>query len=91
MVRNFLFQNRQQNSLDSSDEDKGEPTCFSPGPSTCSDPNFHCGASTPHRISQEELNDLVRDMDLSKNKAELLRSRLQQWNILEEGVTINLY
>ena len=49
-------------SLDSSDEDKGESTCSSPGPSACSDPDFHCGASsTPHRITQEELNDLIRD------------------------------
>ena len=78
--------------LDSSDEDKGEPTCFSPRPSACSDPDFHCGASsTPHRITQEELNDLVRDLDLSKNKAELLGSRLQQWNLLEEDVTITSY
>jgi endonuclease III len=31
-----------------------------------------------HRITQEELNDLIRDLGLPKSKAELLGSRLQQ-------------
>ena len=31
-----------------------------------------------HRITQEELNDLIRDLSLPKCKAELLGSRLQQ-------------
>lgn len=75
----------------STDEDEGESTC-SPGPSACSDQDFLCGvSSTPHKITQEELNDLVRDLDLSKNKAELLGSRLQQWNLLEDDVTTTLY
>ena len=30
---------------------------------------------TPHPFSQNELNDLVRDLDLSKSSAELLASR----------------
>ena len=37
-----------------------------------------------HRNTHEELNDLVRDLDLTKSKAELLGSRLQQWNLLKE-------
>ncbi|KAL4717512.1 hypothetical protein ACJJTC_000661 [Scirpophaga incertulas] len=32
----------------------------------------------PHMITQSELNDLVRDLNLPKYKAELLGSRLQQ-------------
>ena len=39
-----------------------------------------------HRITQEELNDVIRDIDLPKSKAELLGSRLQQWNLLKENV-----
>ena len=53
-------------SLDSSDDEEGEPTSSPPGSSACSDPDFHCGASSaPHIITQEELNDLVRDLDLT--------------------------
>ena len=39
----------------------------------------------PHLLNKEELNDLVRDLSLSKEKAEALGSRLQQWNLLQEG------
>ena len=38
----------------------------------------------PHFITQEDLNDLVRDLNLCKDKSELLVSRLQQWNLLLE-------
>ena len=37
----------------------------------------------PHLISQGELNDLVRNLDLTKTKAEILGSRLQQWNLYD--------
>ena len=44
--------------------------------------------SEPLFINQERLNDLVRNLYLSKEKAEILGSRLQQWNLLEPGTTI---
>lgn len=44
-----------------------------------------------HRLSQAELNDLIRDLDLSKEKAEILGSRLQQWNLLERDVRVSQY
>ena len=40
----------------------------------------------PRLISQGELNDLVRNLDLTKTKAEILGSRLQQWNLLDGKV-----
>ena len=52
-----------------------------------SDPSFQ-HESAPLLINQERLNDLVRDLYLSKEKAEVLRSRLQQWNLLQPGTTI---
>ena len=45
----------------------------------------------PHLISQEDLNNLVKDLDLPKYKSELLGSRLQQWNLLEPSVNITAY
>lgn len=42
-------------------------------------------------FTQAELSELVRDLDLPKTKAELLGSRLQQWNLLEEGVKVSIY
>ena len=45
----------------------------------------------PHLLSQEDLNDLVRDLSLSKEKAELLGSRLKQWNLLREDTKISFY
>ena len=37
----------------------------------------------PHFPSQQELDDLVRDMGLTKSNAELLTSRLKEWNLLD--------
>ena len=33
----------------------------------------------------------MRDLYLSKEKAEVLGSRLQQWNLLEPGTTISFF
>jgi len=40
----------------------------------------------PHLLPQFELNDLVRDLNLSKLQAELLASHLRGWNLLQQGV-----
>ena len=45
----------------------------------------------PHMITQAELNDLVRDLSLSKSKAELLGSRLQQWRLLAPSTRVTIY
>ena len=42
----------------------------------------------PHLISQTELDYLVRDLSLSKEKSELLGSRLKEWNLLQSGATV---
>jgi len=50
------------------------------------DPAFTMDSSShePHFIVQKELHDLVRDLRLSKQQAELLGSRLKEWNLLAE-------
>jgi len=56
------------------------------------DPDFQGPASeSPHKLTQNELNDLVRNLELPKVKAELLVSRMKQWIYLDEGMKITLY
>ena len=59
----------------------------------CTDKPYvsHGESSAPHILTQDELNDLVRDLELSKSKTELLASRLQQWNLLKENVQITSF
>ena len=42
----------------------------------------------PHWITQEDLNDLARDLYQSKQQSEILASRLKQWNLVQEDVRI---
>ncbi|GBM34091.1 hypothetical protein AVEN_225613-1 [Araneus ventricosus] len=64
-----------------------------PGPSTSTDDDEKYPADLihrhPHLVTQPELYDLVRDLELPKSKSQLLGSRLQQWNILEKDVKIS--
>ena len=46
-------------------------------------------SNTPVFINQSMLNDLVRDLALPKYKAEILGSRLKQWNLLEQETKIS--
>ncbi|ESN93095.1 hypothetical protein HELRODRAFT_165255 [Helobdella robusta] len=60
-------------------------------PSTSNDSDFVSTDNAPHRLSQAELSDLVRDLDLSQEKAELLGSRLKQWNLLQSDVKVSYF
>ena len=42
----------------------------------------------PYYPNQEDINDPIREMALTKSNAELLISRLKQWDLLDEGVRI---
>ena len=55
------------------------------------DPVYEGSSSLPHLISQTEMNDLVRDLGLSKTKSELLVSRLKGWNLLQAETNITEY
>ena len=80
--------------INSDDEDEGESTSGSPEPPASTKPHVSHGrfsAPQPHILTQDELNDLVRDLELSKSEAELLGSRLKQWNLLEKNVRISLF
>jgi hypothetical protein len=48
------------------------------------DPTFAgvCSSNEPHLLTKVDLNDIVRDLNLSKNQAELLGSSLKGWDLL---------
>jgi hypothetical protein len=62
-------------------------------PSSSRNPEFcpSLDSYEPHKITEIELNDLIRDLELPKNKAELLASRLQQWNLLDHAVKVTVF
>ena len=56
------------------------------------DTNFEeSSSSEPHLLTQEDLNDLIRDLKLSKIQSELLGSRLKGWNLLQKNTKICIY
>ena len=80
--------------IDSDDEDEGKSPSASPEPPASAEPHVSHGRSSapqPHILIQDELNDLVCDLELSKSKAELLGSRLKQWNLLEKNGPISSF
>ena len=53
------------------------------------DPSYEAKQSlTPQQFSQPELNDLVSDLNLFKNVAEVLASRLQEKNQLRNTTSV---
>jgi len=73
--------------IEEEDTEKTEPHEEEP-----TDPDFQGPASeSPHKLTQNELNDLARDLELPKVKVELLASGMKQWKHLDEGVKITLY
>lgn len=45
-----------------------------------SDPDYK-PKDQPHLLDQSELNDLIRDLGLDKERSELLASRMLQWRL----------
>ena len=61
------------------------PSCASTSSEEDTDADF-CEVSTseePHFLYQQEMDDLIRDMRVTKENAQLLTSRLKEWNLLE--------
>jgi len=82
MAMDFLFLNLRENFAVFSDDEyiiysNSEEQQASPSRDADYLPSTD---SSNHKITEGELSDLIRDLELPKNKAELLASRLQQWN-----------
>ena len=61
--------------------------------SMLSDEELHSSqaADVPQLFDQNDLNDLVRDLGLTKEKPELLYSRLKQSNKLQKGINCSYF
>ena len=55
------------------------------------DNDFVPKSTEPILFNQEELSDLIRDLNLSKESSELLASRLNDRNLLQQGTKITFY
>jgi hypothetical protein len=69
-----------------SEKEEDDEICDISEPSTLKDHEFahNVMSAEPHRITENELNHLVRDL-------ELLASRLQQWNLLDDNVQASVF
>jgi len=47
--------------------------------------------SSNYKITERELSDLITDLELPKNKAELLASGLQKWNLQHHSVKVTTF
>ncbi|CAH1113490.1 unnamed protein product [Psylliodes chrysocephalus] len=62
------------------------------GPSSSkNDSDLEGMSNEPKCFSQNELDDLVRDLNLSKQASELLASRLKEKNLLSSDTKISFY
>jgi hypothetical protein len=54
------------------------------------DPTFAgtCSSNEPHLLTQGDLNDIVCDLNLSKQQAGLLGSMLKDWNLLCQDIKV---
>jgi hypothetical protein len=76
MAMDFLFMNL---AMHSDDEDCVSSNNEEQHPSTSRDADYVPSTdSSHHTITEGELKDIITDLELPKNKAELLASRLQQ-------------
>ena len=63
-------------------------------PSTsCNDEStpYRPATAEPHLVTQAELNELARDLALSKQRAEVLASRLREWNLRSPDARISSF
>ena len=60
------------------DEDEAETVEDSPNTKSDEEVEFPCLSSQPLLVNQSRLNYLIRDLNLSKNQAEMLSSRLNE-------------
>ena len=88
-VRVPVFKGFPELKLPGSEKDQASVLSTDSSEDTVSDVGFP--PSLPQLFSQEKLNDLIRDLNLSKESNELLASRLKEKNLFQPGTLIAFY
>jgi len=73
---------------ESSDEDVGKDNNNMDCDPTCA---RAYSSNEPHQLTQGDMNDIIRDLNLSKKQAKLLSSRLKGWNLLRQDTKVCFY
>jgi len=81
---NFAMYSDEEDSVSSNSEEQQPPASRDADYLQSTD-------SSNHKTREGELNDLIRDLELPKNKAELLASSLQQWNLLNHSAKVTTF
>ena len=82
-----LFKGLPELELPGSEEDQASVLSSDSSENTVSDIGFP-PFSLPQLFFQGELNDLIRDLNLSKESSELLASKLKEKNLFQPGILI---
>jgi len=78
---NFAVYCEDEDSVSSNNEEQK--------PSASRDADYLPSTDTSnHKITEGELSNLIRDLELRKNKAEHLASKLQQWYLLHHSLKV---
>lgn len=77
--------------LGSIDREANREDCLSESDEVHSEFKASSSEDEPELISQQELNDLVRDLGLPKDAAQLLGSSLKNKNLLQPGTSFSWY
>ena len=85
-----VFENLPELELPSFEEDQASVLSADSSESTVSAVDFTL-SSPPQLFSKRKLNDLTRNLNLSKESSELLASRLKEKNLLQPGTLIICY
>ena len=72
-------------------DDNDTPKEESTGDCDCQDENYVMESESSQLFSQSELNDLVRDLSLSKESSQLQASRLKEKSLFLLGTRISFY
>ena len=85
-----VFKGLPELELPGSEEEQASVLSTDSSEDTVSDVGFP-PTSLPQLFSQGELNDLIRDLNLSKESSELRASRLKEKNLFQLGTLITFY